>query len=365
MGNPTVIIDGMNLFIRNYVVNTMMDSNGNRCGGTIGVLRSVKKLLKDFNPGNLLVVWDGEGGSQRRKSIYKEYKAGRTVRLNQEYDFGETAETRLENMRHQRSMTEQYLTLLGIPQVRAIAVEADDLMAYIAASIGNANGYVIVTTDQDLLQLIKERGYDEVECHMFDAEGCHQEHSMPDRLTIRSCCGNVESSEVKVFSPIKKVLYDRQKFISEYGVIPENLRLVKALTGDNSDNIEGIKGFGIKTVVKNFPFLTTRSSSPQEILDEATKIKGVLGKRLIDSKERFLENLCLVDLSVPMLSATAAREAREALFRNVGCKEFDFRLKLSKDGIILNDDNFTSSFREFVMRRRKLLDLSPLSLALD
>lgn len=160
---------------------------------------------------------------------------------------------------------------------------------------------------------------------------------------------------MKVYSPIKKVLYDHKTFVSEYGVLPENFRLVKALTGDSSDNIEGIKGFGTKTIAKSFPFLTQRYSTAEDVLVAGEALKGVLGKRLTDGKSRFLENLTLMDLSEPMLSATAARQARTALAADLGCREVDFRIKIIKDSVSFGGANFVGPFREFVIRRRRIL----------
>lgn len=318
-----VLIDGYNLFLRNAMANPHMDSNGERIGGTIGVLRSARKIITDFRPLNVLVVWDGEGGSQRRKAIFKEYKEGRTVRMNQTYEFGETPEKSLENLRRQRTLAGDYLTLLGVPQVRADGVEADDLIAHLAAEYDHG-GCVIVTTDQDMLQLVRS--------------------------------GSPGLPWVSVWSPVKKVLYDLERFKAEYLVSPGNFRLVKALTGDKSDNIPGIKGFGPKTVASSFPFLTGSTRwAPAEVLSAAEQLNGTLGKRLIDEKSRFLENLTLVDLSSPMLSATAARQARNALLRDLGCRELELRMRMVRDGTTVTDDHLVQPFREFVLRRRKHL----------
>jgi 5'-3' exonuclease len=375
---PLVIIDGHNLFIRNFVVNPKMDVNGNRCGGTIGTVQSVKKLLNDLSPSNVLVVWDGEGGSQRRKAIYSAYKEGRTIRRNQEYDFGETPEEQLENLRMQRQNAADYLSLLGIPQVRADGVEADDLMAYVAGKMDHDGGCVIVTTDKDLLQLVRgpfrkcdeckgsgenDAVHQDIQCNCTagdeqpsasHAQGC-------ERWKYGSCTecmgsGDLRQSEVRVLSPIKGITYDRETFISEFGVLPENFRLVKALTGDRSDNIEGIKGFGDKTVLKSFPFLAKHRATLADVLEAAEKMTGVIGKRLVEQKDRFVENLTLVDLSDPMLSATAARQAREAMYRDMGCKELEFRMRMGKDGIQLSDDRLVQPFRELVIRRRRALE---------
>ena len=82
-------------------------------GGTTGMVISTRKVISDFNASNILVVWDGEGGSQRRKSIYSEYKAGRTVRLNRHLDDMENdAAAQLENFKKQIDLSKEYLTLL-------------------------------------------------------------------------------------------------------------------------------------------------------------------------------------------------------------------------------------------------------------
>jgi DNA polymerase-1 len=342
---PTVLIDGHNTFIRNYVRSPYMDNNGQRAGGCTGMVASVRKIINDFKPSNVLVVWDGEGGSQKRRSIYSQYKEGRKVRLNEEYDFGETAEQRLENMRKQRANSAEFLTLLGVPQVRADAVEADDLIAYVAGKMDNPNGVIIVSTDQDFLQLIRKAVPDhQPDCLQLGKEDSGSTCSCPP-----AC------SEVRVYSPVKKVMIDHASFISDFKVLPENFRLVKALTGDSSDNIEGVKGFGPKTAAKSFPFLLEKRSTAEDILTAASGVKGVLGNRLIEEKNRFLENLRLVDLSDPMLSATAARQARDALVHDLGCKDVDFRLRVIRDGLSFQGTDFTGPFRDMVVRRRKLL----------
>ncbi len=340
---PLVIIDGHNTFIRNYVRSPYMNTNGERMGGATGMLISVRKLIADLGASNVLVVWDGEGGSQRRRSIHSEYKAGRTVRLNRaDDDMAVSAEEQLANFKQQFDVAKEYLTMLGVPQVRADGVEADDLMAWVAAHMDHSNGVVIVSTDQDMLQLIRER-----------TRSCTSENQEyhPDS----SCAECSIVSEVRVWSPIRKVMYDRKTFISDYGVLPENFRLVKALTGDVSDNIEGVKGFGAKTVPKSFPFLIERRATAEEVITAAESLKGTLGKRLTEEKSKFLENLSLVDLSEPMLSATAARSAREALERDLGCKEVEFRMRVVRDGISFGGTNFIDPFRDLVARRRRML----------
>lgn len=162
---------------------------------------------------------------------------------------------------------------------------------------------------------------------------------------------------MSVWSPVKKVLYDVGRFKAEYLVSPENFRIVKALTGDKSDNIPGIKGFGNKTVAKMFPELAGAGISNKDFWDRAEALEqSTLKIRLIEEKSRFEENLQLVDLSQPMLSATAARQARDAMSRDLGCRELELKMRMVRDGTTMSDDHLTRPFREFVIRRRKSLE---------
>ncbi len=320
---PVVLIDLMNLALRNYAAVPTMDANGERCGGWFGTLRSVRGLIRDFRPSNVLVVWDGEGGSQARRSIMGEYKANRKVRINRSDDLGETAAEDRENLLKQLRLIGEYLSLLGVPQVRCDGVEADDLIAWAARHMGTPD-VLIVSTDQDFLQLI---------CDPTDASGM---------------------TRVRVWSPVKKILYDRDRFISGYGVLPENYRLMKAMTGDAGDNIKGTKGLGPKTVTKLFPALRDIEATPKQIIDAAKLMKDAVAKRLVADVGQFSKNLSLVDLTDPLMSATAGRQVREALEKELAVREIEMRIRLVKDGLTISDQAFVSPFRELSARRRRL-----------
>ena len=78
-----IIIDALNMFLRSYVVSPHMDRKGNPVGGTIGFLKSLQKVSRDFNADEIIVAWDGHEGSQRKRSMNKDYKGGRKpVRFN-------------------------------------------------------------------------------------------------------------------------------------------------------------------------------------------------------------------------------------------------------------------------------------------
>ncbi len=83
MKHEVMLIDGLNMFIRSYIVNPTIDAKGNPIGGCMGFLKSLQKVVRMFQPDEVVICWDGQGGSQRRKAQNKNYKAGRSpVRFN-------------------------------------------------------------------------------------------------------------------------------------------------------------------------------------------------------------------------------------------------------------------------------------------
>jgi len=80
-----LIIDSLNLLFRNYIVNPSLSTNGQPIGGIKGYLQSLQKLVREIKPDEIVICWDGEGGSQKRKSKNKNYKEGRKpIRLNRD-----------------------------------------------------------------------------------------------------------------------------------------------------------------------------------------------------------------------------------------------------------------------------------------
>lgn len=327
-----------------------MDGNGLRAGGTVGTVLSIRKILRDFRAGNLLVVWDGEGGSQRRKAIFKEYKAGRTIRVNRrDDDMAETPEQQLANLREQIQKAKDFLGLLGVPQVRCDGVEADDVIAFLAQR-EHPNGCVIVSTDQDMLQLIRKFEWTTDHCSESD-EG----HGRDSTGICVSCRDELSLRSVSVWSPVKEIFYDYDTFKDEMKILPENFRFCKALMGDDSDNIPGIRGYGLATIVKFFPELTERILTLDEFRALFVRPKGVLGDRLRSEIARFEQNMLLMDLSSPMISATSAFHAAEALTGVTELNELGFRTRTVAEQISFGSNFDTREFRDFGLRRKKSL----------
>ncbi|MHB8407804.1 MAG: hypothetical protein ACYDHY_06775 [Acidiferrobacterales bacterium] len=306
-----LLIDGLNCFIRSWIVNPLMNSNGDHVGGAIGMLRSIKTNIRDLNPSRVIVVWDGEGGSQKRRGVYSQYKMGRKPRVNRHLD--DDPQVGEQNLKMQYAKVRELLDLVGVSQIEVNQVEADDVIGYVCHMFPQ-DEKVIVSTDKDMLQLIDVR--------------------------------------TLVYSPSKKKLYGAALLKEEYSVLPENFVYFKALTGDASDNVKGIKGFGPATVAKLFPFLGERASDSNEILSyaEEHKDKSSKYKVLIENRDVLIGNVQLMQLSTPIIGSQSISAIRYALEKSVSFSPSELKLSLIKDGIQLTDADFFQVFREYQLR---------------
>ena len=127
-----LLIDALNLFIRNYIVDPSLSTNGHPIGGAKGFIKSLQAVCRTINPDLILVAWDG--GSQKRKSMDKNYKAGRKpVRLNRDIH-NMTAGEQEDNKNWQQERIIEYLNEMPILQSYVENVEADDIIALVSQS---------------------------------------------------------------------------------------------------------------------------------------------------------------------------------------------------------------------------------------
>jgi DNA polymerase-1 len=319
MQSKILIIDGLNLFIRTWAVVPEMNINGDHVGGLTGFLRTMKIVMRDTKPSLVIVAWDGQGGSTKRRGIYAEYKAGRKPRVNREYEFDSPADS-LKNMNFQQIKLKNYLSLIGVAQIEVEMCEADDIIGYLCRHVFCDTDKVVVSSDKDFLQLIDD-------------------HTL-------------------IYSSSKKLYFSAELLMKSYGVLPENFIYMKALMGDPSDNIKGIKGIGEKTVVKMFPFVSERQTSLDEIILHATNniTKNAKFEAVVNSKEILIENVKLMQLISPIISSQSIRAIKYALeSENTFFKISDFKLCLLKDGIRITDADFFSVIREYQLARNFVL----------
>ena len=214
-----LIIDGLNLYLRVFAVNGMLNDRGVPVGSVMGFLKSLAYSIREVNPTRVIVVYDGEGGSQRRRKILPNYKANRKPgkRITR-WDAFKDAKEEKASMKEQFSRLLEYMDSLPINVIAIDRIEADDTIAYIANNLLEKE-VTIMSADQDFLQLVDER--------------------------------------ITVWSPIKKKFYTPELVLKDYGVPAHNFLMYKVLMGDKSDNILGVKGLGTKKLPKIVPDIIT------------------------------------------------------------------------------------------------------------
>jgi DNA polymerase-1 len=241
-----------------------MDEDGNHIGGMAGFMKSLGFAIRSFKPTRVVLVFDGKGGSQRRRKIYKEYKANRKppTRLNRSYDMT-TDEQERENMKWQLVSLVDMVECLPVSILALDNIEADDAIAYMSELVTkNGGNSIIYSTDKDFLQMVNEN--------------------------------------VKLYNPVKKKTFDVDIVLETYGVHPNNFVFYRSLLGDKSDNIDGIKGAGEKTVLKYIPELADGNVEVNLDLVEQKytdiKKKPKLVENILDNTSIVNRNLELMNL---------------------------------------------------------------------
>ena len=217
--DKVLIIDGLNTFIRVFSVIPTTNDDGGHVGGIVGFLKSIGYVINMVSPTRVIIVFDGKGGSNRRRKIYPEYKQNRKTkyRVNRTYDFASQEDER-QNMIMQLQRCVEYLDTLPVTVLSYDNIEADDTIGYLCKQVLTESEIVVMSTDKDFLQLANGR--------------------------------------TKIWSPTKKKLYDEEAVFEEFGITAKNYIWFRVLDGDKSDNINGVRGLGLKTIRKKLPFLT-------------------------------------------------------------------------------------------------------------
>jgi DNA polymerase-1 len=278
-----LLIDGMNNFIRNFVVVGITNENGEFFGGVFGTLQTIKALASTFNPHIIIWCWEGRNSGRRRRELFEGYKSGRkTVKsLSRAYEF-ESPEAEKANMKFQLLRIKDYLSYLPIYQLEVENLEADDVIAYITNNMFKDDEKIIVSSDKDYWQLINEK--------------------------------------VRVYRPVKKEIIDKNNILSIVGVSPKNYTLYKTVLGDTSDDIPQLKkGLGPKTLVKMFPFLTEEKSYTVDDLIEYSKTQT--DKKYQDflteeARTTLVRNYDLVQLRDHDMNIAAVAKIRETFLTN-------------------------------------------------
>lgn len=266
----SLLVDGNNLL--KIGIHGVKDffNKGEHIGGIWHFLNTLRRFLEEGNYNKVVVFWDSETSSSQRRLIYPKYKLNR--KQKDEEDFKEHSFTT------QKNRVKQYLEEMFVRQLEVEQSEADDLIAYYC-QISEDEDKTIFSSDRDLTQLISEK--------------------------------------VTIYSPQQKKYYKNGDGIKmDTSEIPHyNIKTYKILTGDSSDNIDGIFYLGEKTFLKLFPEILDTDLKYTDILIKAERLlseqKGnVVLQNLLSGKtkegifgeEFFTINEKLVDLDNPLIS---------------------------------------------------------------
>ncbi len=263
-----LLIDGLNLFFRNFAMMNMVNPDGVHVGGLGGFFRSLGALIRQIDPTQVYDVFDGAGSANNRKNIIPKYKSGRDLQRITNWDAFDDLDDEHDAKVDQMVRIIQYLKTLPVKTCSIDKVEADDIIAYFSKIIPQKpeDKVFIVSSDKDFIQLVNEN--------------------------------------VIVYRPMEKEYYTEQTVIDKYKMSPKNFILHKTLLGDNSDKIKGVKGLGEKGLYKKFPELMERDMTLEDIYSICeSKFKDhVVYARVIQNIDELEKNYKVMDLDNPMIS---------------------------------------------------------------
>ena len=219
-GSRTLLIDGLNLFFRNFAMMNMVNPDGIHIGGLGGFFRSLGAMIRQTQPDKVYVIFDGASSTVNRKNLVPEYKSGRNEKRVTNWEVFDSLADEHDSKVDQIVRVIQYLKTLPVKTLILDKVEADDIIAYLCNKLPNQpnDKLFIVSSDKDFLQLVNQN--------------------------------------VIVYRPMEKKYYTEDVMREKYKMPAKNFILYKTLLGDSSDKIKGIKGLGEKGIFKKFPELT-------------------------------------------------------------------------------------------------------------
>jgi DNA polymerase-1 len=306
-----LIIDALNLFSRHYIRNPAMSTLGHQAGGVVGFLNALKYLINIIAPTDVFVIWEG-GGSLRRRAIYSDYKKNRKPpKLNRYYekDIPDSSENRIQQIK----LLVELLKNVPVRQIFINDCEADDVIGYICRNSFREKKKYIASSDRDFYQLLDE-------------------NTMIYSWTTKKFIG---------FEDVK----------NEFNISPKNFALAKAICGDPSDNINGIKGVGFKTVAKHLDVKSDDEISVEELINVCIHRSDKTHKiytQIYNNIDLIKRNMKLMYLDTNNLSSLQIRKIENSISSPKNSKNKLLLMKmLINDGLSSFDaQDFYSAFNE-------------------
>ena len=232
-----VIIDGKSVFYRGYyAMGNLATSKGEPTSGVYGFAVIAMEIVRNIQPDQVVVAWDkAHTSTAKRLAIFKDYKAGRVKPP--------------EDFYAQIPLLRELISALSWGFMEADEYEADDIIGTLARQADEAGDYMtyIVSSDLDMLQIVDE---------------------------------NTKMYRIlRGFSDLEEM--DIPAVEEKYGILKSQFLDLKALKGDNSDNIPGVPGIGEKTAVK----LLNEYGSLEGVYAHIEEISGAVQKKLMAGRE--------------------------------------------------------------------------------
>ncbi|MBW8054438.1 MAG: DNA polymerase I [Nitrospira sp.] len=220
-----ILVDGSSYLYRAFhAMPQFTNSRGEPTGAAYGIVNMLRKLLAEYDPAHIAVVFDAKGETFR-DAIYADYKANRPPMP--------------EELSAQIEPIHAIVRATGLPLLMIEGVEADDVIATLAVRAAkDGMDTLICTGDKDMAQVVDDR--------------------------------------INLIDTMSDTYYDRQAVVEKFGVPPERINDYLALIGDTVDNIPGVPKVGPKTAAK----WLQQYGSLDEIIVHADEIGGKVGENL-------------------------------------------------------------------------------------
>ena len=322
-----LLVDGDNLLTIGFYGVKNYFYKGDHIGGIYHFINTLRKSFELYRLDKIVVFWDGEDGSATRKKMYHRYKENRRQRIRTDKE--------KESYTRQRRRVQQYLEELYVRQGEFEFCETDDCIAYYSQQ--SEENTIVYSSDGDLAQLV--------------------------------------SDTTKVYNPSHRRLYEQNDTIlyEHQEIHIQNVKIVKIVCGDRSDNIAGIRNMGIKKFLKLFPELKDRPITLEEVIEKSNKmfeedkynntIKNLLTgvtKYGVFGEEFFNLNESIVSLDQPFLTDDARETITDLIHEKLDPEGRSYKNTMKmmmEDGIFTvlpkSDDAWIKFLNPFLRLTRK------------
>ena len=285
-----ILVDGNNLLFRSYYATSysgviMRNSKGFPTNGLYGFINMINKIIEEEKPNYILVAFDK--GKTFRHEKYSEYKAGRREMP--------------EELKLQFPKAKEVLDAMGIKHFEIDNYEADDIIGTLAKTVDMEDEFIatIISSDKDLLQLISK----EVEVKLLKTKGF--------------------------------IRFDEKTFKDTYGTTPIHMIDLKALMGDASDHIQGVKGIGEKTAIN----LLTKYQSLDNVYEHLNEIGGKTKEKLEQGKN---DAYMSYDLATIYREVPIPFSLEDCIYKGMNIKDYKDILEELEFKSLLKKINFES-----------------------